>query len=447
MSLGKTKISVFGLGKLGVPLIASFISKGFHVIGVDLDKKKVESLKNLISPVYETGVQELLNSYGEKLSVTSDGIQAVIDSDITFVIVATPSTDDGSFSNKFVLDACELIGKGLQKKNTYHVVSITSTIMPGSMENVIKPHLEKSSGKKSGKDFGLCYNPEFIALGTVVRDFLNPDFILIGESDKKAGKKLTALYLSICESKPEIARMNFINAEVTKLAVNTFVTTKISFSNMLARICEKLKDADVDVITDALGLDSRIGRKYLKGAISYGGPCFPRDNIALTTLADKIGAPSYISKITDKFNKWQITWLFRLVKSCMKNKNKVGILGVTYKPYSNVIEEAPGFLLAKMLMKSNVMVNVYDPSTDESMKKLLGRRVNYKKSAKDCIRSSDVIVLTTPWKEFLKLPISCFKEGKSRRIVIDCWRILKNLKQVKEVEYIGLGLGKNKYVY
>lgn len=447
MSLEKIKISVFGLGKLGVPLIASFISKGFHVIGVDLDKKKIESLKNLISPVYETGVQELLNSYGEKLSVTSDGIQAVKDSDVTFVVVATPSTDDGSFSNKFVLDACELIGKGLQRKNTYHVVSITSTIMPGSMENVIKPCLEKSSGKKAGKDFGLCYNPEFIALGTVIRDFLNPDFILIGESGKKAGDKLAAIYSSVCESKPEVARMNFINAELAKISLNTFITTKISFANMLARICEKLPGANVDVVTGALGLDSRIGKKYLKGAISYGGPCFPRDNIALTTLADKTGAPSYISKVTDKFNKWQITWLFRLVKLNLKNKNKVGVLGITYKPYSNVVEEAPGFLLAKKLIKSNVIVNIYDPSIDESMKKLLGRRVNYIKSAKECIRSSDVIVLATPWKEFLKLPTSCFKEGKSRRIVIDCWRILKNLKQVKGVEYIGLGLGKNKYVY
>lgn len=439
----KTKISVFGLGKLGIPFVAALLSKGFQVTGVDLDKKKVNLLKRCVSPVYESGVQKLLKHYKKNLEVTSDGLKALKETDITFVVVATPSKNNGSFSNKYVLDACKVIGMGLHEKKTYHIIVITSTVMPGSMENEIKPYLEKVSGKKAGIDFGLCYNPEFIALGTVLRDLLNPDFILIGESDKKAGDKLAAIYSKVCESNPQIARMNFICAEVTKLAVNTFVTTKISFANMIARICEKLAGADVDVITNALGMDTRIGKKYLKGAISYGGPCFPRDNIALTTLAKKIGAPSYISKVTDQFNKWQINWLFQLVKSHLKGRKRVGILGISYKPSSNVIEEAPGYLLVKKLIKNNISVNIYDPSIDKTMKSLLGRKVNYKKSAKKCIRSSDVIVLTTPWNEFMKLPAACFKESGSKRVVIDCWRILKNLKHNKGIKYVGLGLGKS----
>ena len=174
--------------------------------------------------------------------------------------------------------------------------------------------LEKASGKRMGADFGLCYSPEFIALGSVIRDFLNPDMLLIGESDKRAGDFLQSLYAEVCENKPALARMSFVNAEITKLAVNTYVTTKISYANMLARICEKLSGANVDVITSALGLDTRIGSKYLKGAVSYGGPCFPRDNLALAQLAQQLGVPPDLAQTVDRFNRAQISWLADLVQ-------------------------------------------------------------------------------------------------------------------------------------
>ena len=152
---------------------------------------------------------------------------------------------------------------------------LTSTVMPGMTGGPVRAALEETSGKRCGEDFGLCYGPEFIALGSVIRDFLNPDFLLIGESDSRSGEILEQLYHVVCENSPPVARMNLINAEITKLAVNTYVTTKISFANMLARICEKLPEANIDVVTSALGRDTRIGQKYLKGAVSYGDPAFP----------------------------------------------------------------------------------------------------------------------------------------------------------------------------
>jgi UDPglucose 6-dehydrogenase len=176
------------------------------------------------------------------------------------------------------------IGKALARKNSYHLVVLSSTVMPGATEK-IRQMLEQTSGKRCGEEFGFCYNPEFIALGSVIRDMLNPDMLLIGESDERAGQILAGIYGNVCKSKPVVARMNFVNAELTKLSVNTYVTTKISYANMLAEICEKLPGADADVVTSALGLDSRIGRKYLKGALGYGGPCFPRDNVAFAALA------------------------------------------------------------------------------------------------------------------------------------------------------------------
>ena len=222
------------------------------------------------------------------------------------MIVPTPSDSTGFFSNRFVLQAMESLGKALRNKTGYHMVVITSTVMPGTTGSEIKAALEAASGRKVGPDLGLCYNPEFIALGSVVRDMLYPNSILIGESDAKAGDMLQTIYLQMCENKPPVQRMNFINAELTKISVNTYVTTKISYANMLADICDRLPGADVDAVTKALGADTRIGPKYLKGAMGYGGPCFPRDNVAFAALARKIGARADVAEATDRINNYQV---------------------------------------------------------------------------------------------------------------------------------------------
>ena len=358
----RVTLSVIGLGKLGAPMAACLAAKGFPVIGVDVDARKVDALNRAQAPVFEPGLPELLQVAKTRLKATQDIPTAVLNSEVTFVVVPTPSEPDGSFSLRYVLQACEGIADALRKKSLWHLVVITSTISPGSMDNSIRPLLEEHSGKRSGIDFGLCYNPEFIALGSVIRDFLNPDFVLIGESDERSGQVLEGIYRQVCENNPPVVRMNFINAELTKLAVNTFVTTKISFANMLARICEKLPGADVDVVTKALGLDSRIGTKYLKGAVSYGGPCFPRDNLALIATAQKVGAPADIAEATDRFNRWQVKWLADFVQEHLPEGGAVGILGLAYKPGTDVVEESVGLLLARELREQRVRVIAYDPA-------------------------------------------------------------------------------------
>ena len=232
------------------------------------------------------------------------------------------------------------MGKALRNKTGYHMVVITSTVMPGTTGSEIKAALEAASGRKVGPDLGLCYNPEFIALGSVVRDMLHPDSILIGESDAKAGDMLQTIYLSMCENKPPVQRMNFVNAELTKISVNTYVTTKISYANMLADICDRLPGADVDVVTRALGADTRIGIKYLKGAMGYGGPCFPRDNVAFAALARKIGARADVAEATDRINNHQIDRLANLVAKFAKAGTRIALLGLSYKPQTPVVEES-----------------------------------------------------------------------------------------------------------
>ncbi len=274
------RVSVIGLGKLGSPLAAVLASKGHEVIGVDLNPEFVRLLNEGRAPVQEPRLQELIDASQGRLRATVDVEEATLQSEISFVIVPTPSDAKGAFTNKYVIEAVTAIGKALRKMDSYHVVNITSTVMPGSMGGEIRRALESASGRIVGKDLGLCYNPEFIALGSVIRDMLLPDAILIGESDTRAGDLLESIYRTSCENNPPVQRMNFVNAELTKISVNTFVTTKISYANMLADICDRLPGADVDVVTNAVGMDSRIGRKYLKGALGYGGPCFPRDNVA-----------------------------------------------------------------------------------------------------------------------------------------------------------------------
>src|SRR3984885_10029704 len=348
-------VSVVGLGKLGSPLAACLASKGFRVIGVDADPQKVKMLQAGHAPIFETGLEELTRANHERLSASSGVEDAVEKSLITFVVVGTPSESSGNFSLKYVLPVCESIGRALQRKREFHLIVLTSTVTPGSTGGLVKAALERVSGKTCGVDFGLCYSPEFIALGSVIRDFLNPDMLLIGESDGRSGDMLQALYAQVCENRPSVARMAFVNAEVTKLAVNTYVTTKISYANMLARICERLPGANVDVITSALGLDTRIGAKYLKGAVSYGGPCFPRDNLALVQLAQQLGVPPDLAQTVDRFNRLQGIWLADLVQHRVQNgahtkapgtsQAIVGILGLTYKAGTDVVEEAVGFLL------------------------------------------------------------------------------------------------------
>ena len=268
----KKRACVIGLGKLGAPLAACLAAKGLTVIGVDNDPLKVDAINRHQRPVQEPGLGELLAKTHERLSATDDIEAAVRDTNITFIVVSTPSEPNGGFSLRYVDPACEAIGRALARKTEYHVVVLTSTVMPGTTGGHVRELLERVSGKRVGQNFGLCYSPEFIALGSVIRDFLNPDMLLIGESDARAGDFLKSLYADVCENKPAVARMSFVNAEITKLAVNTYVTTKISYANMLARICERLPGANVDVVTTALGNDTRIGAKYLKGALSYGGP-------------------------------------------------------------------------------------------------------------------------------------------------------------------------------
>jgi UDPglucose 6-dehydrogenase len=434
-------VSVIGLGKLGSPMAACFAAKGFDVVGVDVNETYVAAIENGRAPVFEPDLAEMISEGRNRLRATTDAAAAVTESDATFIIVPTPSDEDGTFSLRFVLPACEAIGRAIREKTTYHLVVVTSTVMPGATGGPIREALEEASGKTCGVDFGLCYSPEFIALGSVVRDFLNPDFLLIGESDERAGSMLASLYRQVCDTEAPVARMNFVNAELAKISVNTFVTTKIAFANMLARMCEQLADADVDIVTSALGLDTRIGARYLKGAISYGGPCFPRDNVALAALARSLGAPAFVAEATDRANRDGIERLASLVRRHLVPGGTAAVLGLAYKPNTDVIEESPGVYLVRALSDNGVSTAAYDPAAMANARRALdGSDVRFADSLRDAVASASVIVLATPWPEFAQIDPSLLdRVDGSRPVIIDCWRILDPESLGDDVEYVALG--------
>jgi UDPglucose 6-dehydrogenase len=432
-------LSVIGLGKLGSPMVACFAAKGHRVIGVDLNERFVRLLNEGKPPVSEPGLEELLKQSGGRLRATTDIAEAVAHSDITFMIVPTPSEPNGAFSLKYVLAAAKSIGQALKQKAGYHLVVLTSTVMPGSTGAQLLPALESASGKRCGKDFGLCYSPEFISLGSVIRDFLNPDFLLIGESDPHAGELLASVAKGVCDNQPPVARMSFANAELTKLALNTYVTTKISYANMLAQLCERMEGGNVDAITSALGLDSRIGPKYLKGSLGYGGPCFPRDNIALATLARELNVPAPLPEATDRINQLQVPRLQGYVMAHLPVNGRVGILGVSYKPQTNVIEKAQGLELAQALLAERVPVFVYDPCAIESARAVLTGPVQFTPSVADCVRQADVLVICTPCKEFKTIRNQDLTRTQGQVTVIDCWRLLDRGHLSEVCNYLAIG--------
>lgn len=436
-------VSVIGLGKLGSPMVACLAERGFSVIGVDVNSTFIDQINAGEAPVQEPGLPEMLHRNREFIRATADYSEAIAQSDATFVIVPTPSDASGKFSLKYIFSAIEHIGAALRQKDGYHLVVITSTVMPGATDQEIRPALEAASGKRCGEGFGLCYSPEFIALGNVIHDMLNPDFVLLGESDPQAGAILEQIYRQLVNGNPPFSHMNLVNAELAKISVNTYVTTKISYANMLGEICENLPGADVDVVTSAIGQDSRIGKKYLRGATGYGGPCFPRDNIAFGVLAQAVGANATLAAATDAVNRKQAERIVsRLLPKLVPNA-KVGILGLSYKPDTGVIEESQGVALAKELLSKGYAVVLYDPLALDNVRQLLGTQAQYATSVQDCVHEADVIVVTTPDRAYQSLQPSDLTPVNSsqRKVVLDCWRVLDREQLAPVCEYMALGVG------
>lgn len=435
------KVSVVGLGKLGLCLAASLAHRGFETIGVDIQERVVSSINSGVSPIVEPGLDELISKLGgTRLRATLSHKEAIDQTDITFVLVATPSNSDGSFSNRYVEAALKSLATAFgESEKEYHLFVISSTVMPGSTDCSFIPILEKYSGRKCNQDFAVCYNPDFVALGNVIKGFLRPDLVVIGETMPEAGAKVEAVHRQLCTNEPAISRMSIISAEIAKVCLNVYITLKVSFANSIANLCEHIPNADVDAITRAIGADKRISPYYFQGGLSFGGTCFPRDTRAYVSLAAKHGVQAELVHATVRVNEDQDQHLAEVVlreAEVLENK-VVGILGLAFKPDTPVIIESPAVKLIQELLKHDMRIVVYDPLAMENTRAVFGDAIEYVHSAEESLAQSGLCVLTLRAPE-LKHAVEGYASARPLTVV-DCWRMIEPAKLSDSVKYVALG--------
>ena len=438
------KISIFGLGQVGLSTAVVIASKGLQVIGVDIDKNKIKMIHDGNSPFFEPNLKEMLEDVLDKkdLIVTDELEKAVLSTDISFICVGTPANSEGDANLSFVEEVSKQIGLALSKKNEYHIVVVKSTVTPLTTENIVGKIIEKYSNKKMNTEFGLAFNPEFLREGSMIDDSLNPHLIILGCNDSKTTEKLKSLFVEIYQDLPQIIETNITTSELIKYANNSFLATKISFINTIANICNKIPDVDVGIISNAIGLDPRIGSQFLKPGPGYGGSCLPKDIAALIKFSKMKGYDPVLLESTQIVNNLQINQVIEMIENTLQSiENKtISVLGLSFKKDTDDIRNSVSIRLIKELLKRESKVKVHDPKAIQNTKEVFGDQIEYYNDISSCISNSDCCVLMTDWDEYTKLQDKDFQSMKESNIV-DARRIL-DYSKMKGVNLKIMGVGK-----
>lgn len=432
------RVSVVGLGKLGLGLSLCMADAGIETLGVDVNSGVVDAINRLESPIAEPGYDDLIQKLGSQYKATTSHAEAIEQTDITFILVATPSIGDGRFSNRYVKSALRSLAEAFgSSKKKHHLFVISSTVVPGSTEKTFIPLIEQYSGRKYREDFDVCFDPDFVALGTVIRDFQNPDLVIIGESSKEAGDQVAAIHGKMCKNDPPIHRMSLISGEVAKVSLNAYITMKISFANTVSNLCERIPETDVDAITNAIGADRRISPYYLRGGLAFGGTCFPRDTKAFMTISRQLGVDPVLISAVEDVNNAQNRHLADVVKSNLNDEKKVAVLGLSFKDKTPVVEASPAMHLVQELVIDDVLVTVFDPLAMDSVRSIFDDEISYAESIQDCLNSSPVCVVALMSKEY-KEAVESFQPDRPL-LVIDCWRQIDVAKVHPNTRVLAVG--------
>ena len=431
-------ISIIGTGYVGLVSGVGFASKGHNVTCVDIIEEKVNKINEGEPPIYEKGLEELLKDVVEdgKLKATTDTVEAVKNTDITFICVGTPSRDDGSIDTSGVEQAAKDIQKALEEKEDYHVVCVKSTVVPGTTDEKVLPILEES-GKKVGEDFGLGMNPEFLREGIALDDFLKPDRIVIGGWDEKSIKMIKECYTGFDAPKLEV---DIRTAEMIKYSSNALLATKISFANEMSRLCEKI-GVDVYDVMDGVGLDHRIDRAFLNAGCGFGGSCFPKDVKAILDQAEKHDIEPKLLKAVLDVNKSQPIHTVGLLKEKIKDleEKRVAVLGLAFKGGTDDIRETRALPIVYELVKCGADVIGYDPEASDNFSELIDD-MEFADSIEDALTAADAVIIQNDWPEFKTLKSSDF-ESMKHKLIIDARRLLDPDNLDDDIEYVGIGLG------
>jgi UDPglucose 6-dehydrogenase len=428
------KIAIVGTGYVGLVTGACFAEMGTDVYCVDIDEEKIERLRKGDIPIYEPGLEEIVhkNCKNGRLSFTTDLTEALDRVDVLFSAVGTPPGEDGSADLTYVLNVARTVGRHMKK----YLLVITKSTVPVGTANKIKQAIAEEQNKRGVSiEFDIASNPEFLKEGAAVKDFMNPDRVVVGVETERAQKLMTKLYRPFLLNNFPVIFMDVPSAEMTKYAANAMLATRISFMNDIANLCEAV-GADINMVRKGVGSDSRIGRSFLYAGCGYGGSCFPKDVKALIKTASENDRPMRILQAVEEVNEEQKRILFRKLYACYKGDLKgkrIAVWGLAFKPETDDMREAPALVVVEALLDAGCDVVAYDPVAMPEAKRRIGDRINYAEDIYSAVTDAEALLLVTEWKEFRLPAWNTIKEKMRVPLIIDG----RNIYDAKELRELG----------
>ena len=435
------KIAVVGTGYVGLVTGTCFAETGNTVTCVDIDKNKVEKLSNGQITIYEPGLEKLFlrNQREERLKFTTNLEEGIADAKVIFLALPTPPGEDGSADLKYILGVANDLGKILKD---YKVIVDKSTVPVGTAEKV-----RDAIAKNCKYEFDVVSNPEFLREGVAVEDFMKPDRVVIGTESERARKIMADLYAPFVRQGNPVIFMDERSAELTKYAANSFLATKISFMNEIARLCE-LMGADVDMVRRGIGGDDRIGKRFLFPGIGYGGSCFPKDVQALVKSASDVKYDFRILDAVMEVNEKQKVYLIPRIKKYFNNNvtgKKIALWGLAFKPNTDDIREAPALYIIEELLKAGATVTAFDPEAMKNVRDVVGDKIIFTENQYDALNNCDALIIATEWSEFRTPDFDKMTERMKSKVIFD-GRNVFDLAQMKDLGFYYESIGRKTIV-
>ena len=413
-------IAIAGTGYVGLVSGTCFAEMGINVTCVDIDENKIERLKNGEIPIYEPGLEEMVlkNVSAGRLKFTTDLKNVLDDVDVVFSAVGTPPDEDGSADLKYVLAVAKTFGQNINK---YTIMVTKSTVPVGTAAKVRETINKELAARGVSVDFDVASNPEFLKEGAAIKDFMMPDRVVVGTDSERAKKVMARLYKPFMLSGDRMIFTDIPSAEMIKYAANSMLATRISFMNDIANLCE-LVGADVNMVRKGIGADTRIGRKFLYAGCGYGGSCFPKDVKALIKTAEKAGYEMQVLKAVEAVNERQKGILFEKLSKHYSGDltgKTIALWGLSFKPETDDMREAPSLVIIDRLLKAGCIVKVYDPVAMTECKRRIGDVVTYCADIYDAAVDADAVLMLTEWNQFRVPSLSVLKKTMNSLVIID----------------------------
>ena len=427
-------IAIVGTGYVGLVTGTCFAETGVNVTCVDVNAEKIENLQKGIIPIYEPGLEDMVqrNVNAGRLHFTTALENCLDNVDIVFSAVGTPPDEDGSADLSYVLAVAKTIGANMKK----YTLVVTKSTVPVGTAHKVKDTIQAELDKRGVSiEFDVASNPEFLKEGNAIDDFMSPDRVVVGVESERAKKLMTKLYKPFMMLNSRVIFMDIPSAEMTKYAANSMLATRISFMNDIANLCE-LVGADVNMVRDGIGSDSRIGRKFLYPGCGYGGSCFPKDVKALIKTAEQNGYPMRVLKAVEEVNETQKSLLFEKLEKIFNGDlegKTIALWGLAFKPGTDDMREAPALVLIEKLRKAGCVVRAYDPAAMGESKRRIGDTIFYACDMYDALLDADALMLVTEWKEFRLPAWGVDKKTMKQPVILDG----RNIYDVKELQDLG----------